>query len=170
MKSSYDKFPAITVPAGGECRAVAGWEAIGVELRARCGTLGDRALPRCVICVDLYHGVWEQEVLYALKKALRPDAVIETREANKTHDEVRAMLAADQGDDRVFAVMSHRRVEDYFDPAKVEIVKAKIAAARGVVLVYGVAAAVCCPECDIYVYADMARAAFPFGTARQLAR
>ena len=160
MKSSYDKFPAIGVPLDGDCRAVAGWEAIGAELCGRAalcrGRGPDEAGPsRCVICVDIYHGVWEGEVLAALKAAIRPDAVIETREANKTRDEVRAML--DMGDDRVFAVMSHRKVEDYFDAVKVEAVKAKIAAAQGVVLVYGVAAAVCCPECDIYVYADMAR-------------
>ena len=66
MKSSYDKFPAIKVSVDDDCRAVAGWEAIGAELRARCGALGDRALPKCVICVDLYHGVWEDEVLDAL--------------------------------------------------------------------------------------------------------
>ena len=94
MKSSYDKFPAIKVPVGGDCRAVAGWKAIGAELRARCGGRGATALPY-VVCVDIYHGVWEDEVLDALKGALRPDAVIETREANKTRDEVRAMLAAD---------------------------------------------------------------------------
>ena len=150
MTSSYDKFPAIRIPVDGDCRAVAGWEAIGAELRGRCGG-------KCVVCVDLYHGVWEDEVLAELKAAIRPDLVIETREANKTRDEVRAMLAADMGDDRVFAVMSHKTVADYFDEEKVEAVKAKIAAARGVVLVSGVAAAVCCPECDIYVYADRAR-------------
>ena len=110
MTSSYDKFPAIRIPVDGDCRAVAGWEAIGAELRGRCGG-------KCVVCVDLYHGVWEDEVLAELKAAIRPDLVIETREANKTRDEVRAMLAADMGDDRVFAVMSHRTVADYFDGA-----------------------------------------------------
>ena len=111
MKSNYDRFPAINVPTDGECHAVAGWEAIGTELRAKFGALGDRALPKCVICVDLYHGVWEDEVLAALVAALKPDTVIETREANKTHDEVRAMLAADQGDDRVFAGEEMRRID-----------------------------------------------------------
>ena len=154
MKTNYDKFPAIAVPADGESRAVAGWKAIGAELRAKAAAIGKA---KTVVCVDLYHGVWEDEVLAALKEALRPDAVIETREANKSRDEVRAMLAADQGDDRVFAVMSHRKVEDYFDAAKVEALKSRIAASSGVVLVYGVAAAVCCRESDVYVYADMAR-------------
>ena len=155
MKTNYDKFPAISVPTDSVCRAVAGWSAIGAELRARC----ERAMrfSRCVVCVDLYHGVWEDEVLAALKSALRPDVVFETRVANKTRDEVRAMLATNLGDDRVFAVMSHLKVEEWFDNAKVAALKAKIGAANGIVLVYGVAAAVCCPESDIYVYADMAR-------------
>ena len=105
MKTNYDKFPAIKVPTDGDCRAVAGWEAIGEELRGRIvGRAGVRP-SRFVVCVDLYHGVWEDEVLSALKAALKPDAVIETREANKTRDEVRAML--DMGDDRVFAVMMY---------------------------------------------------------------
>ncbi|MBQ5530590.1 MAG: class I mannose-6-phosphate isomerase [Kiritimatiellae bacterium] len=154
MKSNYDKFPSIKVPCGGECRAFSGWDAIGGEISARVAAL---AKSKTVVCVDAYHGVWEDEVLAALEAVLKPDAVIETREANKTRDEVRAMLAADQGDDRVFAVMSHKKVEDWFDPAKVAAVKRKIEAARGTVLVFGVAAAVCCPESDIYIYADMAR-------------
>ena len=154
MKTNYDKFPTIAVPADGECRAFAGWDSIGAELRARIAALGKA---KTIVCVDLYHGVWEDEVLAALKEALRPDAVIKTREANKSRDEVRAMLAADQGDDRVFAVMSHRKVADYFDAAKVAALKSRIAASSGLVLVYGVAAAVCCRDSDVYVYADMAR-------------
>ena len=157
MNTNYDKFPTINVPTDEACRSVAGWEAIGAELRGRCGGRGAPALPRCVVCVDLYHGVWEDEVREALVATLKPDVVIETREANKTRDEVRAMLAADQGDDRVFAVMSHRKAEDYFDDGKVAVVRSRIASASGLVLVYGVAADVCCPESDIYVYADMAR-------------
>ena len=79
MKTSYDKFPALKVPVDGECRAVAGWETIGAELRAKIATLGQE---KTIVCIDLYHGVWEDEVLAAVKAAAHPDVVVETREAN----------------------------------------------------------------------------------------
>ena len=155
MKSSYDKFPAIPVPAGGDCRAVAGWDAIGAEIMARARSLGKA---KTVVCVDLYHGVWERDVLGALVAALGPDAVLETAAACKGEAEVQEMVQPDVGEDRVFGYLTRIRAADYFSPGKVEAFKARLASVeRGIVLVYGVAASVCCADPDILVYADMAR-------------
>ena len=151
METNYDKFPTIKVPAGGDCRDVAGWEAIGAELRTRCGG-------RCVICVDLYHGVWERDVLDALKASLKPNVVMETAEACKSEAEVQEMVYPDVGDDRVFGYLTRLTAADYFDPAKVNAFKARLVSVdHGIVLVYGVAASVCCDAPDVLVYADMAR-------------
>ncbi|MBQ9430633.1 MAG: class I mannose-6-phosphate isomerase [Kiritimatiellae bacterium] len=155
MTTSYDKFPSVLVPATDRDYAVAGWNAIGAELR---GAVAARSGRRTVVCVDLYHGVWEAEVLDALRRELRPDAVLETRAANKSKDAVRSMLARDLGDDRVFAFMSRWEVSDFFDPEAVAAFSQRLAAIpSGVILVYGVAASVCCPDPDLLIYADMAR-------------
>lgn len=155
MTTSYDKFPSVSVPATDRDYAVAGWNAIGAELR---GAVAARSGQRTVVCVDLYHGVWEAEVLDALRRELRPDAVLETRVANKSKDAVRSMLARDLGDDRVFAFMSRWEVSDFFDQEAVAAFSQRLAAIpSGVILVYGVAASVCCPDPDLLIYADMAR-------------
>ncbi len=153
--SAYDRFPAVSVPVTASDYAASGWVAIGRELASRIAALG-RA--KTVVCVDFYHGVWEDDVVAALTAALKPVHVFLTREANRSPAEVDAMLARELGDDRVFALLSHRTVEEFFDPAKTAALAARIAAVEeGVVLVCGVAAAAVCPMRDLLVYADLAR-------------
>lgn len=152
-KSNYDKFPYVEVKEnlGEGIYACAGWEAIGAELRQAAS-----GRQRTVLCVDLYHGVWENDVLAALTGVLKPDAVFRTAEANKTQAEIQDMLAYNTTDDRVFGIMSHHTIDAYFDAEKVEALKKRIAGAQGLILVYGIGAAYCC-EPDVLVYADMAR-------------
>ena len=155
MTTTYDRFPAVPVPVSARDYAVSGWAAIGAELRKAVAARGKQ---RTVVCVDLYHGVWEEEVLAALRTALDPDAVLETRVANKSAPAVKAMLAHDVGEDRVFAFLAHWAARDFFDSDAVAAFKKRLAAVEsGVILVYGVAASVCCPAPDLLVYADMAR-------------
>ena len=160
MSGNYDKFPSVSVPVTAADYAVEGWTAVGAELRRRIERLG-RA--KTVVCVDFYHGVWEDEVVAALAAGMRTPGtsapvVVLTKEANRGRDEVRAMLAREVGDDRVFGLLSHRVVDEFFDAAKVEELRARIAAVEsGVVLVCGVAAAHVCRERELLVYADMAR-------------
>ncbi len=152
---TYDRFPSVSVPVNETDYAVAGWTAVGTELRRRIADLG---LGKTVVCVDFYQGVWEDEVVAALTAELKPACVVCTREANRGRDEVRAMLAREVGEDRVFGLLTHRTVDEFFDAARVEALRARIASAPdGVVLVCGVAAGYVCPTRDVLVYADMAR-------------
>lgn len=155
MKVSYDHFPSVAVPVTATDYAVAGWSAVGAELRQRVDGLGKK---KTVVCVDFYHGVWEDDVVAALVAELKPAVVVRTQEANRSRDEIRAMLAREVGEDRVFGLLSHRTVDEFFDPAQVEALRARIASVdAGVVLVCGVAAAHVCTARDVLVYADMAR-------------
>lgn len=150
-KSNYDKYPAIHVRTGGGVHAWQGWAAIGQELNGRI----DRSA-RQVICVDCYHGVWEAEVLRALTEVLRPDVVFLAGDAALPRDQVNAMLACNVTDDRVFGVMSHHSIGQFFDPARLEAQRGAIRSAQGTILVFGVGAALLC-DADVLVYADMAR-------------
>ncbi len=150
-QSHYDKYPAIRIRTDGGVHAWQGWDAIGAEL---AGRLTDK--PRQVICVDCYHGVWEQEVLDALTARLHPDHVFLAGQAALAKAQADAMLAYNVTDDRVFGILSHHRIEQFFDPDKLAAVRREIEAAQGVVLVFGVGAAVLCQP-DVLVYADMAR-------------
>lgn len=149
--SNYDKYPAIRVRTGEGAHAWQGWEAIGAEL---AGRLSGKS--RQVICVDCYHGVWEQEVLSSLVERLQPDHVFCAGQAALEKDQVNAMLAYHVTDDRVFGIMSHHRIEQFFDAEKLAQLRVQIDEAQGVILVFGVGAALLCQP-DVLVYADMAR-------------
>lgn len=149
--SNYNKYPAIRVRTGEGVHAWQGWEAIAKELGGRI----DRNT-RQVVCVDCYHGVWEDDVLRALTEAIRFDHVFLAGDAALSRDQVNAMLAYNVTDDRVFGVMSHHRIDQFFDPQKLAQLRTSIGAAQGTILVFGVGAALLC-EPDLLVYADMAR-------------
>lgn len=148
--SNYDKYPAIRVHTGEGVHAWQGWADIAAELSSRTGG------KNLTICVDCYHGVWEEETLASLVEGLKPDHVFLAADAALDKDAVNAMLAYNVTDDRVFGIMSHHRIGQFFDPAKLEKLQAEIAAAAGLKLVFGVGAALLC-KADVLVYADMAR-------------
>ena len=152
-KSNYEKFPCVEIneERAEQIYACAGWESIAAEIREKAGHLS-----RVVVCVDLYHGVWEESVLSALAEALKPDHVFETVKANKTPAQVQEMLEYNITDDRVFGILSHHTIDAFFDMSAVRKMREAIAAQTGLILVYGIGAAFVCGG-DILIYADMAR-------------
>ncbi len=147
-QSSYDKYPAIHVRCGSGVHAWQGWDQIGAELR--------RGGENRIVCVDCYHGVWEEETLAALTAQLRPDHVFLAGDAALDKRRVQEMLAYNVTDDRVFGILSHHRIGQFFVPEQVERLRREIAGAQGLRLVFGVGAALLCQP-DVLVYADMAR-------------
>ena len=149
--SNYDKDPTLAVPPGPDIHAWQGWESIGAELRrAASGRV------KTVLCVDCYHGVWEEDVLAALIGQVHPDHVFLSSQAALYSKTVNQMIADHVTDDRVFGILSHHRIEQFFDPKKLEEMRAQISAARGLILVFGIGAALL-GQADVLVYADMAR-------------
>lgn len=148
-KSNYDKRPVLHVRTKG-VSAWQGWEAIGAQLRK--AIVGK---PDAVVCVDCYHGVWESDVLSALTEQLNPSHVFCTAQATLPKEQVNAMLKDHLTDDRVFGIMAHYRIEQFFDMERVAALRQKIALAHGVRLVFGVGAALLCEHPDVLVYADM---------------
>ena len=153
MKSNYDLYPHIHVETDEKVYAIVGWEAIGKELRK---AIDSRAQAKTVLCVDCYHGVWEADVLNSLKAALFPDAVFCAHDAQISKEKALNMLRYNITDDRVFGILSHHRIADFFEPEATETLRAAIEGAQGLVLVFGIGAAYLCQP-DILVYADMAR-------------
>lgn len=150
-KSNYDKRPVLHVRTKG-VSAWQGWEAIGAQLRK--AIVGK---PDAVVCVDCYHGVWEADVLSALTEHLNPSRVFCTAQATLPKEQVNAMLKDHLTDDRVFGIMAHYRIEQFFDMERVAVLQQEIALVHGVRLVFGVGAALLCEHPDVLVYADMAR-------------
>ncbi|MHB1454413.1 MAG: class I mannose-6-phosphate isomerase [Saccharofermentanales bacterium] len=177
----YDKEPAIVIDGFGD-QAWSGYSDLCAVILQRAGSLRKE---RVVVAVDCYHGVDDEEVLGALQAGLRPVMTVLAASANRSNDEIAAMLADNITDDRIFGVMSSHRIEDFFDGARIAAARSaieaapdSIAAARsaieatsssieashasdssapsGIVLVYGIGAALLAPY-DLLIYADMAR-------------
>lgn len=145
---NYDPYPSIRV-AGDAC-AAEGWEAVRAEIRKRM--TGDR----CVAVCELYPGVDPDGVIRELEK-LSPAAVIDTRELLLPKEKLFERVYGDQGEDRVFGLMTHRTLDACFDQEKLAAAREQIAGIRdGLALVCGTGASLAA-EGDIRLYFNITR-------------
>ncbi len=153
MRSNYDKYPAVAVRGVKNC-AWQGADNIRSELLQAIARKGREKI---VVCVDCYHGVWEDELLKELKFMLRPALVVKSEHAAKDSETIEKMIERNLTDDRVFGAMTVRNMPEFFSEEKIADVRGRIGEIKsGVVLVIGVGAALLCDP-DILIYADMPR-------------
>ena len=109
---------------------------------------------RVTIVLECYPGVDQSEALELLSP-LGFDTVIHADGCALPPEELDAALERDLTDDRVFGIMTVRRLEDFYPPERLEEARRRAEAGRRV-LVYGVGATLICPG-DVLVYADITR-------------
>jgi mannose-6-phosphate isomerase class I len=152
-KSNYDKSPYVEIK-GYENSAWRGYEAITSELNRKVREFNK---DKVVIAVECYPGVKEEEVLTALKQSIKPDLIIKSEDASYSGEKITQMIQRNLTEDRVFGVLSCHTLDEFFDASRIKDFKLIIEEInKGVVLVYGVGAALIYPA-DILVYADLAR-------------
>lgn len=151
---NYDKAPYVSVP-NGTGHASQGWPAILELLRKQ---IASRSSGRCVLAIETYAGVHDEELLSALQSGLKPDRVVQTqRDAFKTPQEIDALVAPFLGgNDPVFGFMAPLTMEDFLDPARRAALAEQVRDSAGLTLVYG-PGALLCADADLVVYADMPR-------------
>jgi mannose-6-phosphate isomerase class I len=144
--SNYEKFPSVTVP--GSPRAWTGSDAW--QEAARHG-----AKP---LVVDTYPGVELDELQKFIADALPGHRVLNVEElAARPVSEIDELIAANLTDDRVFGVLSHHVLSDFYDAGKLADIAEHIAADNVPTALVGWGAAlVPLPERTL-VLADMAR-------------
>lgn len=145
----YDKAPVIRIPEGHDVWA--GDDAWQV-LREEIGRGNTR------IAIDTYPGTDVPALISALEKALPEVLVLDFEsEAALPKEEIEALIADNLTDDRVFGVLSHRGVGDFYSPARLNALAERIASAEAPVLLVGWGAALAPHSFDRVVLADMAR-------------
>lgn len=150
---NYDKDPFIHVK-GHDCESWQGITAITNEITKQ---LKKKSSPRTVVVLDMYHGVYESELIRQLTELIDFDHVFDTSTTNHCHEYIHAMLEKNITEDRVFGILSHHQVEHFFDDQKVIAMKHELDHIEsGLILVYGIASSYL-TEGDILIYADMAR-------------
>lgn len=135
-RGRYDTQPTIPIPAGERIlRGDEAWlDAAGVaEVRARAtGTAP-------VLIVDTYPGV-DVPALTAQVRAALPDwALVDVETAARPVAEVEQLIAPNLTDDRVFGVMSHFVLTDFYDTARLDDLARGITATPTVVIGWGAA-------------------------------
>ena len=148
--SNYDKFPSIRVPVGREC-VWQGWR----EILRRIG--GEISGGARVISVEIYPGVFEQEVREAFLEALHPTQVFSTSDCWKAPAEIAAMVRGDLTDDPVFGRISRLTIEEFADPQRTARLTQACRSAEGLILILGTGTSLLDPEPDVLILADIAR-------------
>ncbi|MDV7106101.1 class I mannose-6-phosphate isomerase [Vibrio sp. TH_r3] len=148
---NYDKFPHIDVK-GFEQEATEGWRNI-------VGVIKQRILEKNkhVLVIDTYHGVDHNELLNQFVNELFPCVILNTEDAKYSEKHIFEMLERNITDDRVFGVISHHKLEEFFDDKKLQKLRDEVTStSSGLVVVIGHGARLV-SEGDTFIYADMAR-------------
>ncbi|WP_028280650.1 class I mannose-6-phosphate isomerase [Arthrobacter sp. H5] len=146
MASSYEKFPRITVP--GDARTWAGVEAWQEVARGQ---------PRTIV-VDTYPGVRLDELQTFLADALPGHRVLNVEDlAARPVREIDELIAANLTDDRVFGVLSHHTLADFYNPEKLADIATKVSTSDVPVVLMGWGAALVPLAERTLVLADLAR-------------
>lgn len=145
---AYDPRPTIPLPDDHRIwRGAAVWE----HIAASAGDGG-------TIAIDTYPGVDLPELRAELERHLPRATVVDIEErAALSPERIDALIAGNLTDDRVFGVMSHHVLRDFYDPAELDRAAAEIEALDGLRIVIGWGATLAPVLFDVVVLADLAR-------------
>lgn len=144
FKSQYNKFPHTNVE---NHTVICGYDKIANKINE---LLKDHN----VIVFEFYPGVNNEEVKEQLISKLNVDCVINAEDYALPISEIDSMIKRNLTDDRVFGVMSHYVIEDFYDMDKITQLNDNIDSNKKT-LVYGFGSSLI--KHDLLVYFDMAR-------------
>lgn len=149
-KSNYDKQPFVKV-SGCDSNAYEGYEGIGK-------TLSDRLNGRGVLVIDCYPNVRIDEIVNGLSQYLPIKDIIYSDDLALDGEEITQMIKRNLTDDRVFGVMSHHHLNEFFVDEKVLKAQEKVTNWKedGILLIIGFGAALV-THGNVSIYADLAR-------------
>ena len=111
---------------------------------------------KTIIAVESYIGVHNEEIKTNLVDALQPELEIFADDLAFDGDVITEMVKRNLTDDRVFGVMSHQTLDEFYDKGSLYQAGMQIEQAKGLVVIYGTGASLIA-EPDILIYADLAR-------------
>jgi len=150
---SYDKQPSVPLPAGaGVWSGPEAWAEVDRAARFR----GGASAP--VVLVDCYPGVDVPALISEVRTNLPEFRVIDVEaRAALPIETIDAMIARNLTDDRVFGVLSHATLDEFYDLERLGALRSDVELASGPVVVVGWGAALVTVDRAVVVLADMAR-------------
>jgi len=153
---NYHKLPYVEVPnRAATCHT--DWDRVASALQQALSKLPGGLESKRILTIECYPGVDENEINDALA-ALQPTRTIRSTEAYLTPTEIDAkVLPHNGGDDPVFGVINHLRIDDFLDAKKTASLQQEIDNTdAGLIVIIGTGASRIHPG-DVFVYADLAR-------------
>lgn len=150
--AGYVKQPTLRLPDGAEVRHGArAWQRVDGQAGARAGAANR------VIVVDAYPGT-DLDLLRSELAAVLPEHTLldVEQEAARPIAEIDQRIAHNLTDDRVFGVVSHARLDEFYDPERLAAL-AERAAGEPAVVLYGWGAALVPCDQHALVLVEMAR-------------
>lgn len=148
--TTYDKFPEVPVQ-GFDNQAWQGWREITATLKTRLAQHS-----KTVLVIDCYPGVRLAEIEREVA-TLNPALLLNAEDARRDEQSLHELLARNLTDDRVFGVLSCHQLTEFFDSARLDTLRQKVADVdSGLVIVYGPGASLVHAG-DVLVYADLPR-------------
>lgn len=133
--------------------AIAGFPAIAEALKQE---VAERRLDKAVVAIECYPGIDYSELHDSLISRLEPSLTLFADDYAESAERIQKRIADCITDDRVFGVMSHYTVDQFYPPEGIAAAREKIDPATGVVIIYGTGTTVLC-EPNVLVYADLTR-------------
>lgn len=111
---------------------------------------------KCVVCIECYPGVNEQRLIDEVVTLLNPQLLVRADEYSWSQERIEAEIAPCLTDDRVFGVMTHHQLEDFFDDDQRLAACELVASTTGLIVIIGVGASLLVHP-DVLVYAEVTR-------------
>lgn len=144
-KPNYDKYPSTKITG----MIAQGWDSIITILKEKMNG-------KKVLAIDMYTGVYEEEVMEAFKKVFS-EKVINVRGLMKPEQEILAMTERFMTEDVLFGYVTNLKLQDYFDADKLAKAQQEVNESEESILIFGTGASLVAPQDALIIYADMAR-------------
>ncbi len=149
--SSYDKQPSVRLPEGSSVwKGAAAWSEIDREARNRFGEVP-------IIAIDSYPGVDVPELVGELRRALPGYVVLNVEGEAKSAADILEMIGRSLTDDRVFGVMSHFAIDEFYRPTAIASLAEKVERSALPTVLVGWGASLVPVRERLTVLADLAR-------------
>lgn len=146
---NYETKPVITVPQGVAWSGGQIWPELDMCARQR------RAVP--VIAIDCYPGVQLDHLSAIAAQALPEYRIINVEQAAWPIQQINQLIAANLTDDRVFGVLSHHSLSDFYDNDALTAIETEVDKGGQPTLLVGWGATLAAPDGSVLVLADLAR-------------
>lgn len=147
--AKYNKYPETKIQKYDA--AWAGYDSIVKELKKKIDS------GKKTIVIESYIGINNAEILENLIKPLQPQKIIFSDSLAYDGEKINQMVERDLiPDDRVFGILTHYEIKDFFDPEVLKKAKEEIDDVKGLTVIYGTGASLVTTG-DILIYADLSR-------------